>query len=158
MLHTCALLVSRWPGFAWFPPYWCDCVRHCRVSRPLHKARKLHFFKESRPVGCTFQSPTDPIPFFNVDRSTRKPAPSPLHTTSSALSSPPTSPGPTRSGFCSPLHETYTAAAAAANVPQIVTTAAPDDGNADPSEKTYFNSDSSGANTPEDRRSPAYVF
>ncbi|KAM7205500.1 hypothetical protein V8F20_003084 [Naviculisporaceae sp. PSN 640] len=88
-------------------------------------------------------------------RSTRKPAPSPLHTTSNALSSPPTSPGPTRSGFSSPLHDTYTTAAAAANVPQIVTTAAPDDEDADPSAKTYFNSDSSGANTPEDRRSPA---
>ncbi|KAM7199325.1 hypothetical protein V8F33_004573 [Rhypophila sp. PSN 637] len=87
-------------------------------------------------------------------RSTRKPAPSPLHT-SSALSSPPTSPGPTRSGFSSPLHDTYTAAAAAANVPQIVTTAAPDDANTDPSAKTYFNSDSSGATTPERRRSPA---
>ncbi|KAK4648268.1 Rho GTPase activating protein [Podospora bellae-mahoneyi] len=70
-------------------------------------------------------------------RSRPKPAPSPLH--SSSVVSPPTSPGPTRAEFPS-----------AASVPQIVTTA-PEDRQAQASEKTYFNSDSSGSTTPEER-------
>ncbi|KAK0660520.1 putative GTPase-activating protein [Cercophora samala] len=70
-------------------------------------------------------------------RSKPKPAPSPLH--SSSVVSPPTSPGPTRAEFPS-----------AASVPRIVTTA-PEDRQAQASEKTYFNSDSSGSTTPEER-------
>ncbi|KAK0624716.1 hypothetical protein B0T17DRAFT_250804 [Bombardia bombarda] len=95
--------------------------------------------------GYTTNSPLTTPSSTISSRSTRKPAPSPLHTSSAV--SPPTSPGPARSGFPSPLHQPYTVAA----VPRIVTTAAPEDRREQASEKTYFISDSSGATTPEER-------
>ncbi|KAK3335763.1 hypothetical protein B0T19DRAFT_17648 [Cercophora scortea] len=78
-------------------------------------------------------------------RSTRKPAPSPLHTSSAV--SPPTSPDPTRSGFSTPLHESYTNAA----VPRIITTAAPEDRPSQVSQTAYYDSDSSSVSSPEER-------
>ncbi|KAK0728964.1 hypothetical protein B0T21DRAFT_204078 [Apiosordaria backusii] len=88
--------------------------------------------------GYSSNSPsTSPLSAANP-RSKPRPAPSPLH--SSSAVSPPTSPGPTRTEFPS-----------AASVPRIVTTAAPEDCQAQATEKTYFNSDSSGSTTPEER-------
>lgn len=95
-------------------------------------------------------SPNSPLPTpspTTSSRSARKGAPSPLH--SGTAVSPPTNPGPTptASDLTAPSHESYTTAA----VPRIVTTAAPDDRLARASEKTYYNSESSGVTTPEDR-------
>ncbi|KAK4240803.1 hypothetical protein C8A03DRAFT_12912 [Achaetomium macrosporum] len=76
-----------------------------------------------------------PTPSSTASSSSRRTVPpSPLHSSSS----PPTSPG-SRSDF------------APAAVPRIVTTAAPEDSVSQVSEKTYYNSGSSGSTTPEER-------
>ncbi|KAK4200173.1 putative GTPase-activating protein [Triangularia verruculosa] len=103
-------------------------------------------FQDSPTIGRTQQVPghgyssnstsTSPLSAANP-RFKPKPAPSPLH--SSSAVSPPTSPGPTRADFPT-----------AASVPRIVTTA-PEDRHAQATGKTYFNSDSSGDTTPEER-------
>ncbi|KAK3941068.1 hypothetical protein QBC46DRAFT_432490, partial [Diplogelasinospora grovesii] len=96
--------------------------------------------------GYTTNSPLPtPSPSSTSSRSLRKPAPSPLHTSTAV--SPPTSPSPTRSDFPSPRSEPHTTA----GVPRIVTTAAPDDYSSQTTGNTYYNSESSGATTPEDR-------
>ncbi|KAK0733980.1 hypothetical protein B0T26DRAFT_736788 [Lasiosphaeria miniovina] len=82
----------------------------------------------------------------------RNPAPSSSYT-SDSTASPPTSPGTTRSVFPSPPQDSRTTAAA---VPRIVTTSASEEHPSQPSGKTYYNSDSSGAATPE-QRSPGPV-
>ncbi|KAK1755376.1 hypothetical protein QBC47DRAFT_423465 [Echria macrotheca] len=90
----------------------------------------------SQILGYSQDSPPTPL-------SIRKPEPSPLH--SSSAVSPPTSPGLTSSSSSGrPSGPT-------AAVPRIVTTTAPDDHPVQASGKTYYNSESSGATTPEDR-------
>lgn len=72
----------------------------------------------------------------------QKPVPSPLQR--SIAASPPTSPGPTQSDFPPTFHNPFAAAA----IPRIVTTTAPDH----PSPTAFFDSESSGRDTPEETR------
>ncbi|KAK3354336.1 hypothetical protein B0H65DRAFT_8847 [Neurospora tetraspora] len=72
----------------------------------------------------------------------QKPVPSPLQL--STVASPPTSPGPTQSDFPPKFHNPFAAAA----IPRIVTTTAPDH----LSPTAFFDSESSGRYTPEETR------
>ncbi|KAL0468927.1 hypothetical protein QR685DRAFT_320193 [Neurospora intermedia] len=78
----------------------------------------------------------------NLPKFPQKPVPSPLQR--SIAASPPTSPGPTQSDFPPTFYNPFAAAA----IPRIVTTTAPDH----PSPTAFFDSESSGRDTPEETR------
>ena len=149
----CPFSLRFWPGHpAVEPPPFCHTVA---------PAGRLNLLINYPPSSLLRSSP------FTKYRSQRKPAPSPLHT--STAISPPTSATP--SGFSFPFPNpqpnssprgTTGGSQEHLNLPQIVTTGPesprPERDQSVGAEKTYFNSDSSGASTPvEEISNPMFV-